>query len=670
MNNKKRYKLDVIRAFSAKPRSKKGQITIFIILGILMLLALVLVIALKKEVISFKTEEIIPTEKGKVENFITTCMDQVGEDALLIIGSQGGYIKIPEDSLNDANYGLKISPIHTVPFWASGPNVNVPSILLIKERIDTYIEENLRPCLFDLEAFQESYDLIEKSDITANTEIVESKVIFNVHWDVEVRNKGGEVVSEVINHVTENPAKLKRLHKLAERIIEKEMDTLKLEDLTQDLIALEHPKVPAAGMTLSCNKKTWSVKEAEETLLELVRVNLRQLRIKDTDVVEFPTNYYPAYEDGLTYYDNHYVWDLGDDYADSDVNVIFNFDSSFPYVFAVTPVSGSKLKSSSLGGAEQLSFLCIQSWKFTYDLMYPVTVNLRDETTGYNFNMAFTVHLVANQPSRGNPESRPSYMFPTETLEDYCVQRKVPMTVKTYEFVENGQGVAYTEDLDEVDVEFSCLQYQCEIGKTEYDYAGLGYAGFSTNFPYCVGGILRGTKDSYKEDWQRVVTKDGQEVELNLIPTIKVPLSKIKIVKHELFIGGDLLFGNAESATQDELALITMKLQPWNYSEKEITHDINFVRSSGLSDQFLEDQKVELMAKADFTYDVEVHVFNEEEFVGGYKGEWTVPWNKLENVNEIIFHTITKKNPNEDEMVELMLGLKEHSLILPKPEVK
>jgi hypothetical protein len=284
--------------------------------------------------------------------------------------------------------------------------------------------------------------------------------------------------------------------------------------------------------------------------------------------------------------------------------------------------------------------------------------------------MAFTVHLIKNQPSRGNPESRPSYMFPTETVDDYCNKRTIPMTIKTYEFVENGQGVAYTDDLGDVEIEFSCLQYGCEIGKSEYDFAGLGYAGLTTNFPYCVGGILRGTKDNYKEDWERVVTKDNQEVELKLIPTIKIPLSKIKLVKHEAISGDGLLLGNTESVTQDELAMVSMKLQPWNYSEKEIIHEISFVRSSGLSKEFLENQKVEFMAKADFTYDVEVHIFNEEEFVGGYKGEWTVPWNKLENANEIIFHTVTKKNPSEDEMIELMLGLNNYGSILPEPEIK
>src|SRR3989344_7382460 len=110
---KKREKIEVARHISPNFtrifHSKQGQVTIFIILGILLVLALVLVIALKQEVVTFKPGEIIPTQKGKVEQFITACIEQAGGEALAIIGSQGGYISVPADILGDANKHLKVS---------------------------------------------------------------------------------------------------------------------------------------------------------------------------------------------------------------------------------------------------------------------------------------------------------------------------------------------------------------------------------------------------------------------------------------------------------------------------------------------------------------------------------------------------------------------------------
>ena len=85
MHKKRDRKVLFSQTSNSSSYSKKGQITVFIILGILLLLALILVLTLKSEIFAFKTEEIIPTEKGKVENFIITCMDQIGDDALFKI---------------------------------------------------------------------------------------------------------------------------------------------------------------------------------------------------------------------------------------------------------------------------------------------------------------------------------------------------------------------------------------------------------------------------------------------------------------------------------------------------------------------------------------------------------------------------------------------------------
>ena len=299
MHKKRDRKVSFSQTSNSSSYSKKGQITVFIILGILLLLALILVLTLKSEIFAFKTEEIIPTEKGKVENFIITCMDQIGEDALFKIGVQGGYIEIPEQIARDQGRSIVLSPFISLPYWAIGPTTYIPSLDEIKERMDIYMEENLRECLFEMDAFNEKYDLIEKSDITADTKIVDAKVIFGVHWDIEVKNKAGEVVSEVIDHIAESPVKLKRLHETAVTVIEKEMNTLKLEDITQDLIALEHPNVPVNGIELRCSKKTWNIDKVEETLMNMLRINVRELKVEGTDFVEFP--------DDFPYYQNHYV---------------------------------------------------------------------------------------------------------------------------------------------------------------------------------------------------------------------------------------------------------------------------------------------------------------------------------------------------------------------------
>jgi hypothetical protein len=183
---KKRNELDRCRSNFVFLRGKKSQITIFIILGILLLLAGVLVFLFQKEILTFKPEEIILTEKGKIENYISGCINEIGEEALFLAGLQAGYIEVPEDIFKDGNKHLKLSPENVVPYWARESEANIPSLDYIKEEINKKIEEGLRGCLLGREAFGETYDIIEKSDIEANTEAVDAKTIFNVRWNLDI----------------------------------------------------------------------------------------------------------------------------------------------------------------------------------------------------------------------------------------------------------------------------------------------------------------------------------------------------------------------------------------------------------------------------------------------------------------------------------------------------
>ncbi len=663
---KKRETIEVARHTSPKFSfifsSKRAQVTIFIILGILLVLALILVIALKQEVVTFKPGEIIPTQKGKVENFISTCIEQVGEEALLKIGAQGGYIDIPEEISSNAEFYLKTSLATTLPYWAYGPNTNIPTIVQIQDRIDEYLEQNVRSCLFGMQAFQENYDLIEKSEITAATEITDKNILFNVHWDVEIKNKAGEVITEVIEHQGESRVKLKKMHALAERIITKEMETLKLEDITQDLIALEHSNVPVAGIDLSCTKKSWDVQEVKQALLDLVRINVRELKIKGTNIIEFPEE--------LPYYQNHYVWDIGEDVEYPTFDVVFDFNQNHPFTFGVTPLSGTKMKSSQSGGSNLLSFLCIQTWKFTYDLSYPVTVRITDEETGYNFEIAFTVHVVKNTPYRGNIASRPSYIVPSTNDEDYCQTKNIPMTVRSYELISNEQtGIYNREPLEGVNTSFTCLRYRCEMGETEYGFAALGdVAGYTKNFPYCVGGILRGTKENYKENWTRVATQPGIEAELDLVPLFSFPLANITVVKHELSPNGQVEVAQQMAATEAALLKITSR-KPGDLSAQPY-HESTVVKTRLVDQQTEEQEKIQFLAKADFTYQLEINVLDGEKLIGGYKGNWTPAWADLQPANTITFHVLSKENMPEEQMFEFISTLDQQSSLVPPPEIR
>ena len=283
-----------------------------------MLLIAVLAILFRKELIAFKPEQLAPTQQGKVENFITECIDHAGQDALTKVGLQAGYIEVPSLIAKDGSKHLKTSPFTVVAYWAYGPTTNIPPLTTIKQQIDRYMEQHVQTCLLESKAFQETYTLVEKGPLQADTKILDNKVMFDLHWDVEIRDKAGEIVTEIIEHTSNSPVKLKKIHETASRIVEQEMKTLKFEDLTQDLISLEHANLPIAGFDFSCQQKKWEVHKAKETLQDMLRINLREVKVPKTDAVDFPKE--------LPYYQNHYYMDLGPKFSNPQLQVLFSYE--------------------------------------------------------------------------------------------------------------------------------------------------------------------------------------------------------------------------------------------------------------------------------------------------------------------------------------------------------
>ncbi len=662
------------KAFSHKTAlSSKGQVTIFIILGLLLLLALLLVIFFRKGAFEFKPSELIPTEKGRIERLITNCIEGLGDEALSLLAAQGGYIEVPTDIKNDAALHLALSPFLVVPYWAYGTNTRIPSLYEMKLQIDRHLEENLAACALSQELFRTSYDVRQKAPPDADTEITDKKVLFNVRWNIEVRDPEGEVIAEVLQHQAESTVKLKRVHETARKLVERELKTLKLEDITQDLIALEHPSVPVAGIEFSCGQKRWLVEDVKRGLQDLLRINLRELRVSGTDIIEFPEE--------LPYYQHHYVFDMGADdtgreFEQDDVSVLFSYENTFPMAIEVSPASGRYLKSNQMlsgGGNELLSAICIQTWKFVYDVSYPVLVAVTDETTGYSFRTAFTVHLQKNIPDRSAvPRRDATAYFDAFTDEEFCLERRIPMTVSTYEVIsDRASGVFVKEPLEDVELTFTCLKYSCSSGTTEYDFAGMGdVAAYSTNFPYCVGGILRGVKEEYKDDWERVVTEAGKEIELELTPLHEIPISSMRVLKHT---------GTAREPLQDdETALITLK--HWRERDdaaaavsRQLFHEETVVISPSLEQRITEEETLAFLAGADFTYELDIQVLSGSDggsWSGGYHRNWTVSWDELQAADEVTFHVVGSGRASEEEIFELLAALPARSSEVPLPELR
>jgi len=663
---KKRLKVDYSRFYSFVFKDKKSQVTLFIILGLLLLLALVLVVLLKQEVIVFKPEELIPTQKGKVESYITSCISEIGKESLFLLGLHGGYINVSSDIVADGTQHVKLSPTEVVPYWASGKTIRIPTLNEMKLQLDRRMEDNLRNCLLNKTVFNNTYTIVEKSNISADTKITDQKVIFNVKWDLEIKDKSGEVITQVVNHVSESPVKLKKVYDTSTKILYGEMNQLKIEELTLDLISLEHPSVPLMGIELSCTKRSWKVNEVKDKLKDMLRININELKIKETDYVNFPST--------QPYYQNHYVWDLGLN-SSKDIQVNFNYNNNFPFYFEVTPREGNVLKSGSTGGSDLLSYICIQMWKFTYDVSYPVLVQVVDSKNSYVFNTAFTVHLKNNRADRSDASLTPSaVIIDYPTSDTFCQKRDIPITVNTYELIENNvTGVYWKDPLDEVNLTYTCLKYQCPIGQTEYTSSGA-VASYKTNFPYCTGGILRGKKEGYAENWVRVVSNQAQSVDLVLVPLFNLSAKKITVLKHDFNSISTLGQGSISSTGKPLDKNETVLIQITRNKEEYGLHKESLVLSPSLDKTLSEKSYLKFLAGTDYEYELEIYLLDKDGIKGGYSANWTAEWDYLKTSNELVFHILSKDSfKDQDEMYAFQSELNKYSKInagILKPEYK
>ncbi len=124
---------------------KRGQVTLFVILGII-LLSIVLVILYittqtqQIDILQEKYQLRSLTEQSKeIVSIFESCTKRLLQEGILYTSIRGGYYVQPPTSVVYAN-GF-------IPLYLNAKKENVPSLSTIESSIATYVEENIDKCL-------------------------------------------------------------------------------------------------------------------------------------------------------------------------------------------------------------------------------------------------------------------------------------------------------------------------------------------------------------------------------------------------------------------------------------------------------------------------------------------------------------------------------------------
>lgn len=198
---------------------KRGQITFFVILGILIA---AIVILFSYYFYVAKIPGTIPTSiPEEIKQTIDGCFIDAVEEGILIVGKQGGYYELPEKSTivtavnceisNELNDSDCYYEFFIVPFYFYNGKNRMPTIETIRDEISKAVSELTLLCLQVVEekwyakGYKLEYDkIIEEIEVKTNKEKIEVSLILPVLIKGNVSSyKMGDFYKEVNLDLTE-----------------------------------------------------------------------------------------------------------------------------------------------------------------------------------------------------------------------------------------------------------------------------------------------------------------------------------------------------------------------------------------------------------------------------------------------------------------------------------
>ncbi|MCH7567913.1 MAG: hypothetical protein IIA87_00675 [Nanoarchaeota archaeon] len=446
--------------------SRKGQISFFIILAIVIVAAVVIFFALRTNI--FVTG--IDPEFVPIYNLYGECVKQETENALNLLGTQGGKIDVGE-YVPGSEYAPFSSHLNflgfPIPYWyyVSGNNLikeNVPSRNDMEQEISEFLEERINEC--DFSNFYEQGFFIELDESPrVKTKIEDNKVSVDVSASVVVFREDKSARKNLHRVVVES--KIGKFHKIAREIYDKEKNEAFLEEYAVDVLRLY---APVDGVEVQCSPKIWKTQEVVNNLQEGLEANIRALKLKG--------KYYNLNEKE----DEYFVIDHN---VDESVN--FLYLRNWPSKIEITPANEELMIAEPIGNQQGLGILgfCYVPYHFVYDVSFPVLIQIHDGLEIFQFPISVII-------DNNLPREAELLSFAEEEDIDICSFKEG--NVQVYTFDSNLNPV-------EAEISYKCFDSICRLGETE---SSGGDAVLNTNIPLCVNGYIIAKAEGFVEKKQ------------------------------------------------------------------------------------------------------------------------------------------------------------------------
>jgi hypothetical protein len=490
---------------------KRGQITVFIIIGIVIVLVVALVLyATREQAVAPLEEERVEVAKVSaelrpVQDFVQTCLYTVAKDGLDIIGSRGGYLK-PTQRYNPyeptAGDAVQFAPDSEliIPYWWHMNSDNSchggcqfaserPGIEQIERQLDQYVAGELPKCLGTFEQFRKQQLIVTPTGAPQpETRITRGNVIVKLALPLDIA-KNGEA-TPMREFVTELPVRFLELYTLGSNITSLQAEFSFLERATRALIdvfgrAEENALPPVTEMEFGFGiGTTWTEYDVQNRLAEMLTSYIPLLKVMNTRNYRFIPS--PAGADKEFYevmYNRGFTVPLLEQHRDVEVKFAY-----LPWWKPHLDLNCNGQLCQSDGFSTTLGpMFGVRRYTFAYDASYPVLVEVKspDAYGGEGFTLRFFLEAnMRNNVPVATAEPLPAVLLPEQNSMLCDADQRTGGNLTVNVRASSGEAV------DKAHILFRCGTETCNLGESE---AGL----LKTTLPRCIGGFLSASHRRY-----------------------------------------------------------------------------------------------------------------------------------------------------------------------------
>jgi hypothetical protein len=516
---------------------KRGQVTVFIIIGIVILFAFAGIMyftqTFTKDALDASGDPVlaeVPLTFQTISTFTENCIFQSAKKGLIILGEQGGYIYpdlAGEYSASNPTEsdGINLEPLK-VPYWhynvlpSSANKVQFSSLkpalyydenpqFSIEAQLSRYVEERITSCLNNYQAFESQGFKVSSADGTREVKVTvgDETVNFLLEMPISASKAGAEHTME--KFYVKVPLRLKHFYEVASDIAGAEKNFSYIENMAVEMLQIyghtDMEKIPPTTATTyeDFSYISWNVNDVKKKFEQSLSANVPMLRYLNSN--NFYQYEYPVTDLSGIYqrsYDNMVVPLTGGE--DLDINFdYFGWETYFDINENEEVIRPNDIFVKSPLPLIPFSF-SMQQYYNTYDISFPVMVSLNDPRAfggeGYNFVFAMEANILNNLPAEENEELPTPIINSPETM--LCDENKRNSGLIKTVVVDSFSK----EPVELVKIGFTVPeQDSCVMGLTD------SRGELDTNYPAVYGGVVEVIKQDYLTNFYPVDTYDYKE---------------------------------------------------------------------------------------------------------------------------------------------------------------